>query len=365
MMKIVLLILLIVSANLSFSQDLDGTWRVGYIRTIERIYSVDDSSDTTDTYQAFRLGNGIFEFDDKRVTIHNFIDKPKRQKIKNSNLLRFKGMELTIDSFNKDSVVLRTEKDIENYIVLIPFKSKKIQINEDDFKNSEWQVESKSSCLSSVKFHFSDTSTLICNYQGAKYGYANYGEWRIHHSGKYHLLYISDREHMEEYVFYCSYKSGESIHATISEQSFLEHPTNSDVKLIKKRLLAKNELQEKEGELVGNWTFVEFTNQADTVILDSLINLELSIRFKEDGKYEYSNIINSVIRGENVNYTTEEHGIWQVASNGTYIITKPEDSWEEYLSIYFIDENSLILDFNYEYDKRSTFATRIKMERND
>lgn len=237
------------------------------MRSIDTVYSVDNAEDKSQTYEAYRLGNGIFEFNSSKVTIHNFIKRTKKQKISNGNILKFKGLNLIIDSSNQDSIVLRTEGDSENYITLIPYEPDKLQFSDNDFTNNQWQIISDNSFLSSVKFHFSDSSGLICNYQGERFGYANYGEWRIHKSGKYYALYVSDREHFDEYVFYPLTREDNKVIASISEPNHLEFPTVSEVELVKISLPTEEELSERKRRIAGNWTFKQFYNRNDTVLL--------------------------------------------------------------------------------------------------
>jgi hypothetical protein len=366
MSKYIILIIFIITTASSFAQKLSGAWRIGYFRSIEKLYSVDDLSDSTDTYEAFNLGNGIFEFDNNKVRIYNFIDKPKKGTLKNGNTIKSQGKEMIIESFNQDSVVLKLKENKENYIVLYPFKSNDIKFDKSIFANSLWEVQSNLSNLSTIQFHFSDSSSLVCNYHGEKYGYANFGEWRIYQSGKYYILYVSDRINMDEYVFYCSSNSNDEITAIISEQYFLNYPAVNEVKLVKRPLPTKSQIAEKEKMLLGKWVFQQFYNPIDSLsLLDSLISLDYTIQFMNNGEYELFNGIKSIVRESEVDFSENLSGKWKVSNSGNYIIVDPENRWQEYFSIYSVDMNSLVLDLKYRYDEHATFSTRMKLKRND
>lgn len=83
------------------------------------------------------------------------------------------------------------------------------------------------------------------------------------------------------------------------------------------------------------------------------------------GEYYLTNKVNSIVLGRNLNHERNQTGKWILSDNGTYLIMHPKNSWREYFSIYELTENSLTIDLNYEYDERSTMATRIIMKRRD
>jgi len=237
MKKIALLIILVVISNLSIAQKLSGIWRVAYVRSVEQIYSVEDPGDIGEEDVRYTPGSAIIEFDEDKAVIHRFVDKPQKHIIKDGNILMEKETDLVVDAFDKDSLVLRAREDLETYIVLVPFMADAVQLEKRDLMNSQWQVELGSENPYLLDFHFSDTSSVICHYQGEKFGYAGSGEWKILNSGSYYALLITDRENFEEYVFNILSTSDEGITASISQQTDFETPSINKVRLVKQEPL--------------------------------------------------------------------------------------------------------------------------------
>ena len=363
MSKNLLIIPLLLFSCFSFSQQLSGTWRVGYIRSIDTILSLDNLEDNTQTEEAFRLGNGIFEFNKGKVVTHNFVEKPNKQKIKNGNSLTFKQKDFIIDTFNEDSVVLRSSEDQEVYMVLIPFDANDVQINARDFIRSAWQIASHSSQLSDIKLHFLDSSNLVFQSQRLEYGYAHQGQWKLIRSGQYSVLSISDREHMKEYMLYCTSSSRNSISAWVSEQRHLEYPAVRQVELVRKQLWPEDDLRNRREQLIGTWQLKRFSPEIKNTTPDTLLSTDFSLQFQPSGRYNLKNETNSIDMEKQFSYKGEESGNWRLSANGTYITMQPDDGWETCFSIYSFENDLLTLDLLYRYRKRASFATRIELVR--
>ena len=105
-MKTALHIILLVITTNCCAQQLSGSWRIAYIRSTNENYAADSLTDVNSRIATFRTGIGVFEFSKKYASIYNFNGEPKMHKIKNRTLSDVYGMELIIESFNEDSVVL-------------------------------------------------------------------------------------------------------------------------------------------------------------------------------------------------------------------------------------------------------------------
>ncbi|WKK80939.2 hypothetical protein [Marivirga arenosa] len=358
-----LLLALVLTTFHTYGQELSGTWKVAYIRSMEEVISIDSSEDSVETIESFSTGTGIVEFSGKTVKFHNFKEKPNKARIKKKGIFKLKGEKVKIESFNKDSVILRHNEDKQTYIILKPFISEELKLNPSDFSDNEWQIESEYSTLSSLKLHFSDSSTLTLNYQGEKYGYANYGEWRLVNSGNYYGLYIVDREALSEYFFYLRSKSNEILTAEVSLQEWSSFPEELIVSLVDTGLPSKEYLKKRENLLVGNWSFSRFINSVDTLIFESILSVNFSIQFKKNGHYISNNSVKFIRDKQENDFNNTEEGTWELAKNGSYLIIKSDSGWEEYLSIQNLNEVSLTLDLNYRYDDRARFSTRIEFKK--
>ncbi|WKK83566.2 hypothetical protein QYS48_14785 [Marivirga arenosa] len=358
-----LLAALLLSTFFTLGQELSGAWKVDYIRSMEEVYSIDSPADSVEKMESFSIVSGIVEFSDKTVKFHNFKEKPNKTRVKKGGIFKLKGEKIKIESINKDSIILRPIEDKETYIVLKPFSSEDIELSARDFENTEWQVKSELGSLSSLKFHFSDSSTLTLIYQGEEYGYANYGDWKLANSENYYVLYIADRESLKEYFFNLKSEAKGRIVAEVSVQEWSDFPKATIVTLENNGLLTLKEFQKKEYELIGKWSFSRFSNNINALHIDSILNLNFSIEFKDNGQYVSNNKITLVKNKNRIDFTNNEQGTWRLAKNGSYVIIKSNDGWEEYLSIYSLNLNNLSLDLNYRYDERARFAARIDFEK--
>lgn len=364
MRKAHIIIFSILLTNLGFSQDYNGTYKIDYIRSIEPTVSIDGTTDYEDTQKSISIGHGILEFDQTSITIHNFVEEATKVNIV-SNRFQVNGTSLMIEHFNQDSVILRSENEKNTYLVLKPFKTESLEISDYDFRNSLWTLKSKTSGLNTVKFHFSDSSTVIISYRGQEFGYANFGEWRVLKSGKFHLLNVTDREFMNEYMFYSFSKSKDRIHVQFSEQETFgdEIPVRHNATIKRQNLISQKEYLKTERKLIGTWSFSGFENDISAYILDSINNIDFEMDFNANGSLETAKNISILIDGENKEYHNEESRSWTLSQDGSYIITHSKEDWTRYLSIYSIDKKTLILDLDFEYDERSSFQARIKLER--
>lgn len=358
-----LLLTLVLSTFFSLGQELSGAWKVVYIRSMEEVISLDSAEDSVETMESFSIGTGIVEFSGKTVKFYNFKEKPNKAIIKKGGFFKLKGENIKIESFNKDSVILRPDIDNETFIVLKPFISEDIKLSPSNFENTEWQIESELSSLSSLKLHFSDSNTVTLNYQRDEYGYANYGEWRLANSQSYYALYIGDRTTFKEYFFYLRSKHNDRVTAEVSFQEWSGFPENHIVTLVNTGLLAREDFKNKENQLIGKWSFSRFKNKVETVSIDSILSVNFSIQFKNNGRYVSNNSISFLRNKEQAEFKNNEEGTWELAENGSYIIIKSNNGWEKYLSIQNLNQSNLTLDLNYRYDDRASFGTRIEFEK--
>lgn len=358
-----LLLSLILITFRIYGQELSGTWKVAYIRSMEEVVSIDSSEDSVETMESFSTGIGIVEFFGNIVKFHNFKEKPNKARIKKEGLFKLKGENVKIESFNKDSVILRPNEDKRTYIVLKPFISEELKLSPSDFTDTEWQIESEVSSLSSLKLHFSDSSTVTLNYQGEEYGYANYGEWRLVNSGNYYGLYIVDREALKKYFFYLRYESNDRVKAEVALQEWSRFPEELIVTLVNTGLPSKEDFKNRETQLVGKWSFSRFVNKVETLSFDSILSVNFSIQFMNNGCYVSNNYIRFIRDKQENDFSSIEEGTWKLAKNGSYLIIKNNSGWEEYLSIKNLNQGNLTLDLNYRYSDRARFSSRIEFEK--
>ncbi|MBN3581378.1 hypothetical protein JYB64_03200 [Algoriphagus aestuarii] len=321
--------------------------------------------DTSHKYEAFSLGNAIFEFNNDEVTIHNFIGKAKKIKIKKDNEIKFQGTKLNLVTANQDSIVLRINDNIENYITLIPYPPSNFQLSEDDFKSSQWKVTFDKNPQNPLSFHFLNSTNLISVYDGVWHGYASFSDWKIRRSGQYSVLQVSDQENLDEYVFYPFAKKGENILASISHIKNSRYPILSEIEILKTTLPPSEELSEIKNKLAGKWTFKQFYNLDELGPIDSLISLDFSIDLVESGVYFLENKIASIIGGRNSDFSQNQNGKWILSETGTYFIMHPENGSRKYISIHELTEDILTIDFSYRFEERSSFSTRIIMKKTD
>ena len=365
MIKNLLLIAFIFNLTKSFSQELSGTWRIGYMRSIDTLYSMDNPEDKSHTFQAFSLGNAIYEFNNEEVTIHNFIGKAKKLKFKKGKQIKIQGTKLNLVTANQDSIVLRINDNIENYITLIPYQPSNFQLSEDDFKSSQWKVTFDKNPQNPLTFHFSDSSSLISIYDGVWHGSASFSDWKIRRSGQYSVLQISNQENFDEYFFFPLAKNGDNILASISHENNSRYPTFDEIEIVKISQPTSEELSEIKNKLAGKWTFKQFYNLDEMGPIDSLISLDFSIDLMESGEYFLENKIASIIGGRNSDFSQNQNGKWILSETGTYFMILPENNWRQYFSIHELTEDILTIDFFYRYEERSRFSTRIIMKKTD
>lgn len=93
LMLFALLILLLDSA---VSQQLEGTWRVVYDRSIEPVYMLsleegEPPTKTSETYESINQEAGIIEFKKDSVKIHDFFVNPVTIPINGDGIIKYRG----------------------------------------------------------------------------------------------------------------------------------------------------------------------------------------------------------------------------------------------------------------------------------
>ncbi|EAZ81993.1 hypothetical protein [Algoriphagus machipongonensis] len=347
------------------AQELSGTWRMAYQRSIKTFNSLKNPKDKSQTYEAFSLGNAIFEFNNDEVTIHNFINRAKKLKIKNGNQINFQRTNLNLVSTNQDSIVFRINDNIENYITLIPYQPAYSQLRNDDFTKTQWKVTCENNLQNPLIFHFLNSSSLIITHNGKWHGYASFSDWKIRKSGQYSVLQVSNQENLDEYIFYPLAKMGEIILANTSHLKNSKFPTLSEIEIVKTGFPTSEELSEIKSRLTGRWTFKEFSNPGELGPIDSLINLNFSINLMESGTYSLENKIESIVKGRNSDFVQNQDGKWVLSVTGTYFMMLPENSWRQYVLIHELTEDFLTIDLKYDFEDHSNLSTRIIMKRSD
>lgn len=352
-----------------FAQVPDGTWGAGYIRSLDKIFSVDDPSDTNSTYVEFRAVNGILDIRNNMVLSHSFNLGRSKHKIVDSSF-RLNDVELRIRSINDDSLVLDIEEEV--YMVLFPHESQNARIRKAEFSTGLWRLDIPHSYLDSTQFHFSDSSGLVIRNSRGQGGFIDFGEYWVHKSKNYYVLEILDRESIKHYVFHVNSRVHDEISTTLSESNFPEKPS------IQKAILSEIELPDSEtlmhtkNLLVGEWEFDELYDKQGyfySEILKLKIN-KLVISFQMDNSYLMNSESRSFGLVEEVEYSNSQEGIWQLSQTGNYL-TMEYDTGEsyktiDYFSIYEISDDFLVLDMNFEYAERSfTKNIRIRFKKNE
>ena len=359
---------------MTFSQSLDGIWRASHAQSIDSsdlvavdpILELDTAESEPFVYTRFHKLDAILEIKGSNAALHDFKSKAKHKKIKiynNSFYLKYKRQKINIEAYSGDSLLMKYKPEPNSFIVLYPFATSSDKIHSSDFINSSWQLSSTNDYFNDITFHFLDSGIVNIVRRNESYGSANPGEWKIFNSGSFYCLYVIDRKYIKENIFYLTSRESTKLLMLVSDQDFLEHPVQVEVKLEPVNKPKDTELNAISKTIIGKWAFESFYNHMDTIAFDSLINISYSIEFRSDHEYRLINHIKYIASysTEVSEFSQEEIGNWVLSKTGDYLTLRPNGGWERNLALYSLNSTTVNFDLSYSYNDHSTFTSRIKM----